>query len=167
MAYREACKHLFISLGLWHTIGEKRFREQKGKEHIKTDRSQHRDLILPGFAKSPQDTIMGFFTQSVRGSCSQMPDFNSLIDPRNGPTRLLHSQRNHPGRGAPSTWCGHLKASLMLTTPPLQGKCFRKTRKKLQSGDFLTKKPYFGDMTSQHRQRKQNRKSGPNGWDHP
>lgn len=36
MACGEACKHLFISLALQHTIGEKRFREQKGKEHIKT-----------------------------------------------------------------------------------------------------------------------------------
>lgn len=71
MAYREACKHLFISLGLWHTIGEKRFQAQKGKEHIKTARSQYWDLILSGFTKSPQDTITSFFTQPVRGSCSQ------------------------------------------------------------------------------------------------
>ena len=167
MAYREACKHLFISLGLWHTIGEKRFREQKGKEHIKADRSRYWDLILSGFTKSPQDTITSFFTQSVRGSCSQMPNFNGPIALRNGPTSLLCSQCNHPRRGAPSTRCGHLKASLMLTTPPLQGKHFRKTRKKLQPDDFLTKKPYFGDTTSQHRQRQQNRKSMPNGWDHP
>lgn len=53
-----ARKHLFISLVLQHTIAEKRFREQKGKERIKTYRS--RDLIPPGFTESLQDTITGF-----------------------------------------------------------------------------------------------------------
>lgn len=138
----------FSSHWVCGTIGEKRFQEQKGKEHIKTDRSRYWDLILSGFTKSPQDTMTSFFTQSARGSCSQMPNFNSPIAPRNGPTGLLHSQHNHPRRGAQSMQRRHLKASLTLTTSPLQGQHFRKTRKKLQPDDFLTKKLYFGDMTS-------------------
>lgn len=95
MACGEACKHLFISLALRHTIGEKRFQEQKGKEHIKTYRSWYWDLLLPGFTKALQDTIRRFSHNPCEGAAARH-GCNGPITPRNCllPSRPPHFQHN-------------------------------------------------------------------------
>lgn len=119
-ACRAACKHLFISLVLQHTIAEKTFREQKGKERIKTYRS--RDLIPPGFTKSLQDTRTGFAHNPWEG-----PAATHLTSTAQGwvlCASCTSSTATHCQVPSTGTW-----ELLVLSTSLLQGKHLQKRRR--------------------------------------
>lgn len=127
-------------------MGEKRFREQKGKEHIKPDRSQEWDLIPSGFSKSPQDTNPRFFFHTVwegpaarcTTSTPQLPKewlcLSSVFPPQRATMRCTQSM----------VWAPQ---SCSTTA----GKALLKDQKEVLV-NFLTKQPYLGDTTPQHKQ---------------